>query len=196
MVHQHLRFEQVALGLEIARQRALDRGERVRGLLQIVALIPDLREIEPGAIADIERHVVVQQRAENAARFFVLAERQIQAALEQLGFDGVMREAIEILRGAEARQRLHVVVLVEVEQHVAPVQILHDLRRADQRLLFCRLCRAQQRARPPAPARQRRRRAADRAAPPCAAQWLHRSAAISLPFLDDEFRLRLRLRGR
>ena len=89
---------------------------------------------------------------EDAAGFLVLAERQIHAALEQLGFDGVMREAIEVLRGAEPRQRLHVIALVEIEQDVAPVQVLHDLRRADQRLLFFGLA-----ARSSGPGSQRQR---------------------------------------
>ena len=124
-----------------------------------------------------------------APRFLVLAERQVQTALEQLGFDGVMREAIEILRGAEARQRLHVVALVEVEQHVAPVQVLHDLRRADQRLLFLRLA-----ARSSGPGRQRQR-ASDGGEqqpprPALRSKW-RIVPVISLPFLDDEFRLRL-----
>src|SRR6185369_8534241 len=70
-IHHHLRFEQVTLRLQIAGQRAMNRGERVGGLLQVLALIPDLREVEPRAIANVEWHVVVEQRAEDAARFLV-----------------------------------------------------------------------------------------------------------------------------
>jgi class 3 adenylate cyclase len=40
-VHEHLRFEQMTLRLERARQCTANRGQRFRSLLQVIALIPD-----------------------------------------------------------------------------------------------------------------------------------------------------------
>jgi hypothetical protein len=42
-------------------------------------------------------------------------------------------EAIEMLRGAEPRQCRQIFALIEIKQHIAPMQIFDDLRRTDQR---------------------------------------------------------------
>ena len=36
-------------------------------------------------------------------------------------------------KAAEARQRLQMIALIEIKEHVAPVQVAHHVRRADQR---------------------------------------------------------------
>ena len=67
--------------------------------------------------------------------FLVLPQRQIQAALEQVRLDRVMREPLQVLCCAQPGQGCEILVLVEIEQHFAPVQVFHCLRRADERIL-------------------------------------------------------------
>ena len=55
----------------------------------------------------------------------MLAERQVEAAAQQLGVARVRDEPALVAVGREAHQRVEVILLVEVEQHVAVVQVLH-----------------------------------------------------------------------
>ena len=181
------------LGFQVAGQRAANRSQRRRGSSQIVALVPDLREIEPGAIAHVERHVVVEQRLEDPAGFLVLAEREIQAALEQLGFDGVMRRCD---RNPARRRAASAPAGSRPDRNRRARRPSADPSRpaacrsaASPRLASC--------ARASSRSRRQRQRASDGGSQHAATgtaltQPVTRSsAAISLPFLDDEFGLRL-----
>src|SRR5690606_23166133 len=95
-------------------------------------------EPEPRAVAHLLRRRRVRQQAlEDLARLAMLAQRQVQAAAQQLGVARVRREPALVAIGREADQRLEVVLLVETEQYVAVVQVLHlHGRQAGDRLLL------------------------------------------------------------
>ncbi len=71
------------------------------------------------------------------------AEGEIEAAEQELRFRRMVRQELPFLVRVQARDRLEVVVLVEVEEDVAVVQVLH----ARHRYLFRVLARGVQRQR-------------------------------------------------
>ena len=121
--HEDVRLEQATLGLELARQRALNPREIARGLLVVTALIADPRKIEERAIRDGRVEAAGQQAVENAVGFRVQAERQVHSAGEHLGFRGMIRQPAEVPCSLEAHDGIEIVVLEELEQHVAVVQV-------------------------------------------------------------------------
>ena len=71
----------------------------------------------------------------------MLAERQVESAAQELRVARVLGEPALVAVGGEADQRAEVVVLVEVEQHVAVMQVLHiDGGKARDRLLLDDRC--------------------------------------------------------
>ncbi len=114
-------------GLERLRQTPLHLANRLLRAIEIAARVPDLREIEPRAIAHAFRRLRRQQLFEALAGFVVQTEREIQPAEQQLGFVVMMRELAPLLVGIEARDRFEVVLLIEIEEDVAVMKIL-DLR--------------------------------------------------------------------
>jgi hypothetical protein len=59
----------------------------------------------------------------------VHAKRQVQTAQQQLAIGIVVRRPVPLPIRIEPCQRFEVLALVEIEQHVAIVQIAHDRRR-------------------------------------------------------------------
>ena len=96
---------------------------------QIAALVPDLAEIEPRLVAHRLGGLAGEQRLENLAGLDVLAEREIQPAEQQLRLAFRMRQPLELLRRQQPGDRIEVVVLIEIEEDVAVVQILDVVRR-------------------------------------------------------------------
>jgi len=121
--HQHVRSEQVPLGLEGRRQRAANVREVARRSVEIAALVADAGEVEVRAVADRLRHRPGEQLLESPRRLGVHAQRQVQAPGEQLCVERVVLEPPELARDFEPHQCVEIVVLEEVEQHVAVVQV-------------------------------------------------------------------------
>ena len=86
---------------------------------QIAALVPDLAEIEPRLVAHRFGGLAGEQRLEYLAGLDVLAERQVQPAEQQLRLAFGVRQALELLRSQQARDRIEIIVLIEIEQDVA-----------------------------------------------------------------------------
>ncbi len=117
--------EMLLLRFELGRQAPLHLVDRLLCAIEIAARVPDLREIEPRAIAHAFGRLRRQQLLEAGAGFVVQAQRKIETAEQQLRFVLVMREKTPLLIGVEARDRLEVVLLIEVEEDIAVVQVLH-----------------------------------------------------------------------
>ena len=126
LLHEHLRVEHLALGLELLGQLAGDACECRFRLVQIAALLPDLREEIPRAIVQRGLDGLLQHALENFAGKPVLAVRQVQAAEHELGFGAVVLELTALLRGQQARQRREIVFLEKFEQDLAVSEILDD----------------------------------------------------------------------
>jgi hypothetical protein len=126
LLHEHLRVEHLPLGLELSGELVADARERRFGLREIAALLPDLREEIPRAIVQSRVCVLLEHALEDLAGQPMLAVRQIQAAEHELGFGAVMLELTALLRCEQARQRREVVLLKELEQHLAVGEILND----------------------------------------------------------------------
>ena len=139
LVHQHVAEQQFLLRLQLRGHAPVHLAQcRIRAL-EIAARVPHLRQVEPGAIAHSGGHIVGQQPLEALARFVVHPERQVQPALEQLRFLRMVRHAAPVLVSEQSREGREVIVLIEVEQRVAVVQIT-DMR--DRELLRVVLPRA------------------------------------------------------
>ena len=121
--HQHVGFQQAALGLQLAGQRLPDQPEISQRRFVVPALVTDARQIEAGPVAHGVRHRTREQAIEDALRLGVQAERQVQAARQQFGFGRVMAQAAEVAGRFQPHDRFEVVVLEEMEQHVAVVEI-------------------------------------------------------------------------
>ena len=126
--HQQVGLEQTALFFEIGRQVVFDLADRLLGLGQEAALIPNLGQVVPGAVAHRGRGAFFDQLGEDLAGFAVQPVRQQQAATQHLGFVGVARNTVEVLRHHQTRHRREVTPLIELEQAVAVVRVLHDMR--------------------------------------------------------------------
>ena len=123
LVHQHVAEQQLFLRLELRRHPPVHLAQRRVGLLEIAPRVPHLRQVEPGAVAHPGGHLVGQQPREALARLVVHAEREVQPALEELRLIQVMRHAVPVLVGEEAREGLELLVLVEIEERIAVVQV-------------------------------------------------------------------------
>lgn len=129
LAHQHIHRQMVALGLEFLRELASHPTERLETALVVAALVPDLGEVVPGAVADRCRHVGCQQALETRRRLVVHAELQVEAPGLHQRVMLVVRHAAPLLVGLETRQRLELLTTIDMEHHVTVVQILHaDLR--------------------------------------------------------------------
>ena len=124
LAEHQLREQHVALGADARLNLVRHLSQRALGLLEVAALVPHLAQIEPRLVAHGLGDLAREQRLENLARLDVLAERQIQPAEQQLRLALGVREPLELLRRQKPGDRVEVVVLIEVEQHVAVVQIL------------------------------------------------------------------------
>ena len=103
----------------------LDSRDRLFGLGQEAALIADLREVEPRAVAHRGRCAALDQLRKDLAGFAMQAVRQQHPAAQHLGLVGMLRDAAEMLRHHQAGHRAEVVLLIELEQRVAVVRGLH-----------------------------------------------------------------------
>ena len=101
LAHEDVAEQVHALGFEIRREPALHFLDGAFGAIEIAARVPDLAEIEPGAVAHALGHRLGQQRFETLAGLVVQAERQIEAAEQQVRLRIVMRHAAP-LRGRPA----------------------------------------------------------------------------------------------
>ena len=122
--HHHVGLQQPAVVFERLGQPVLDAGQRLRGLGHQAALVADLGEEVPGAIAHRRRRAAREQGLEHLGRLLVQAVGQQQAAAQHLGLVGVVRHALEVLRDLQLGDRREVAPLVELEQHVAVVRRL------------------------------------------------------------------------
>ena len=87
------------------RQLALDVAQRLLAAIVVAALIPDLGQVEPGAIAHAQRHIVAQQRLEALAGLVVHAELQVQArrpAAARRAWCGMRCQCVDRPRAASA----------------------------------------------------------------------------------------------
>ena len=126
--HQ-LREQHVALGADARLDLVRYLAQRALGFLQIAALVPHLAEIEPRLVAHRFGGLAREQRLEYLAGLDVLAERQVQPAEQQLRLALGVRQPVELLRREQPRDRIEIIVLVEIEEHVAVLQILDVVRR-------------------------------------------------------------------
>ncbi len=123
LAHENVGVQVLALGFELGRHPAVDFLQGISGLVQITARVPDLREIEPRPVAHTRRNIIRQQGLEALAGLVVHAERKIESAEQQLPLGFMMRNVIPMLVRREAGDRLEVVVLEEIEEHIAIVKI-------------------------------------------------------------------------
>ncbi len=73
LLHEHLGVEHLPLGLELLGKLAYDARERRFGLVQVAALLPDLREEEPRAVVQRRLNRLLQHALEDFAREPMLA---------------------------------------------------------------------------------------------------------------------------
>jgi hypothetical protein len=137
-VEKSLRDQEPAFRLHFLRQRAGGLAQRPVRLLELAGCIQELADVEPGAALHVRRRRRVrEQLLEDFARLAVLAERQVQAAAQELRVARVGREPALVAVGREPHERGEVVLLVEMEQDVAVMQVLHfHGRQARQRVLI------------------------------------------------------------
>ncbi len=102
--------------------------ERLFGLGQHAALVADLREIEPGAIAHLRARALLDQLREDRAGFAMQAVGEQHAAAQDLGLVAVLGDALEMLRDHQRGDRGEMMVLEEVEQRIAVVRRLDLVR--------------------------------------------------------------------
>ncbi len=166
-----LREQHVALGADARLDLVGDLAQRALGLGEVAALVPDLAEIEPRLVAHRFGDLAGKQRLENLARLDVLAEREIQSAEQQLRLALGVRQPLELLRRQQARDGVEVVVLIEVEEDVAVMQVLDVVGRqaVGIRLLVLRPSRRQ---------RQRDEQTAERDRPQLGSQMPHVTPVI------------------
>ncbi len=161
--------------------RPFTLAQRAFRPIEVAAGVPDLPEVQPGAVAHTGRHVAGEQPREALAGLVVHPELQVQARGQQLRVVGVMGHAPPLVVGEQPRQRLEIVGIVVLqveEQHVTEMQV------ADVR--FGQLLRIVA-ARVRNPGGQQRRHGENRAA--CA--WT--GGLKTFPVLDLELRLQLAL---
>ena len=75
LAHEDVAEQVQPLGLEVRRQPALHFLDGALGAIEIAARVPDLAEIEPGAVAHSLGHGLREQRFEARAGLVVQAER-------------------------------------------------------------------------------------------------------------------------
>ena len=144
-VDQQLRLQHRCLALDVLWQVVADVVERSLRLIEVPALAPDLREKEPGPVANFRIDVVRQQALEYIRRLEVMSVGEVQATLEQLRLRRMLLQLLLLLCGQQANDGREVVLLVEVEKHLAVMRFLYDDRR---RLVLARerrRCRRQER---------------------------------------------------
>ena len=129
LAHHELREQHVAFRVDARIHLVRYLAQRPLGLFQIAALVPNLAQIKPGAVAHELGSVLLEQRLENSARLDVLAEGQVQASEQQLRFFLGVRNPPQLPRSQQAGDRVEVVVLKEIEQHIAVGQVLYLMRR-------------------------------------------------------------------
>ena len=95
--HQDVGLQQRAVLFQCARQRFVDASQRVLGLRIQAALVADLGEVVPGAVAHRRRRPALDQFGEYLAGLAVHAVRQEQPAAQDLGFIVVRHHAAELL---------------------------------------------------------------------------------------------------
>ena len=121
--HQHVRGKQSALRLERARQRRANALEAAPCLGVVAALVADASQVEVRAVADRLRYRSGQQPVEDPRGLGVQSQRKVEAARKQLGFRRVMLDPVQVARHLEAHQRVEIIVLEKVEQHVAVIEV-------------------------------------------------------------------------
>ena len=125
-VQESLRDQEAALRLLVDRKRSCRLAQRPVGLLVEPGRIQDLAEVVPGLVAHgLGCRRVRQQALEDFARLAMLAEREVEAAAQELRIARMRGEPALVAIGGEPHERVEMVVLVEIEQHVAVVQVLH-----------------------------------------------------------------------
>jgi hypothetical protein len=123
----------VAFRLDIDRESARRLAKRPVGLFVKAGRIEHLAEVEPGLVANgLRRRCIGEKPLENFTRLAVLAERQVEAAAQELGIACMRNEPALVAVSREPDQRIEIVLLVEMEQYVAVVQVL-DLHRGQPR---------------------------------------------------------------
>ena len=125
LAHQYVDQQMLALGFQIGCQLTVDAAEGLLAAIVVATRVPDLGKIEPGAVADRDRHLLGQQAREALAGLVVHAEREIHATGQERGVLLIVRHALPMLVGFEARQRFEFIARVEMKQDVAVVQVLH-----------------------------------------------------------------------
>jgi len=73
LAHERIDQQMHALGFQFRAQSALYATDRLFAALVVAALVPDLRQVEPGAIAYAQRHIRRQQPREALAGLFAAA---------------------------------------------------------------------------------------------------------------------------
>jgi hypothetical protein len=122
-VHQHVGEQQLLARLKVRGHAAVYPAQGTFGLVEVTARVPHLRQVEPGAVAYSRGHIVGEQSFEELPRFVVHAELQVEAAHQQLRLIRMVRQAVPVVVGEQARQRVELFVLVVVEECIAVVQI-------------------------------------------------------------------------
>ena len=141
LAHEDVAEQVHALGFEIRREPALHFLDGALGAIQITARVPDLAEVEPGAVAHAFGHRLRQQCLEAFTGLVVQTQRQIEPAEQQVGLRIVVRHAAPLPVGLQARDRLEVLALVVIEECVAEMQVAHHGRRQLVDLRFRGHCR-------------------------------------------------------
>ncbi len=129
LAHHELRQQHVSFCVDARIDLVGNLAQCALRFLQITALIPNLAEIKPGPVAHEFGGVLFQQGLEYPARLDMLAQGKIQAAEQQFGLLRGVRNPAQLPRRQQAGDRIKIVVLKEVEQHIAVGKILDFMRR-------------------------------------------------------------------
>jgi len=135
----------ILLRLELGREFSLNPAQGLLRFVEVPPRVPHLGQVEPGTVAHAGRYVPGQQCLKALASLVVHAERQIQAPEQQLAFILVMWDQLPLLIGHEARDRLEVLILIEIKEYVAIVQIANTGNRQLLRIMAAGSSRAARR---------------------------------------------------
>ncbi len=112
------------LRFELGRELALDLAQGLLGLVQVSARIPDLGKIEPGAIAHARSaHPSVSSVWKRSPASLCIPSDRYSPPSSSCAFFLVVRDQVPVLVGREAGDRLEVLILEVIKEHVAVVQV-------------------------------------------------------------------------
>jgi hypothetical protein len=94
-----LRLQHVSFCFENLRQFVLNVIQRILGLSQVAALVPDFRQEKPGAIADFGLDIVSEESFEYLGRVQMVPIGKVKAAEQKFRFFGVTFELRLLLGG-------------------------------------------------------------------------------------------------